>query len=164
MASSDDIGRRGEYICANLLTNFCGRNRPYFSPQFLGDKFAALDFLVEVIGAGESTPFFFVQVKTTRQAYHIDREGHRRLQVQVSRKDLRRMKRYPAPTYVIGIDEKQERGFIISANDDAPDTLSSLPTIHELNCETLEELSQEVAAYWQGRDMSLKHSVFSAEG
>lgn len=65
MTRSDAIGSRGEAIFFVLLTQFCGRQRPFFRPSFLGDKFATIDYFVELVDVGLLTPFFFVQVKTT---------------------------------------------------------------------------------------------------
>jgi hypothetical protein len=55
MATGDDIGGRGESIFYVLLTNFCGRSRPFFRPHFLGEKFATLDYLVELIDTDKAT-------------------------------------------------------------------------------------------------------------
>jgi len=83
MAVSDDIGSRGEALFFIMLTRFCDRRLPYFRPHFLGEKFATLDYLIELVDAGSVTPFFFVQVKTTTQGYTRSRLGRRRLKVQV---------------------------------------------------------------------------------
>lgn len=163
MSASDDLGRRGESLCHVLLTKFCGRTRPYFNPQFLGDKFASLDFLVELIGSQRGTPYFFVQVKATRAGYQMDGTGQRRLKVKVSRRDVQRLKQYPGPTYVIGIDEPTQTGFVVSVDDDCPNILTGLPTTHELNCANLRRLWQEVDDYWRVRDMMMKASAFRSE-
>src|SRR5581483_12511939 len=63
--TSDDIGNRGQAIFYKLMTELCGRANPYFRPHFLGDKFPALDYLVELIEPRAGAPFFFVQVKST---------------------------------------------------------------------------------------------------
>ncbi len=156
----DYIGLRGENMCNNLLTKFCpGRPLPFFKPIFLGEKFQTLDFMIELVGAGEVTPFFFIQVKTTREGY--TKQG-KRLKVKVSAEAMSRLRAYPAPTYVVGIDEVQEKGSIISANAGSPLMVSSLPTTFELECGNLERLWQEVRDYWRQRDMDLKDSVFAA--
>lgn len=160
MSASDDLGTRGEALCHLLLTNFCGRSRPYFVPRFLGDKFITFDFLVELTGTSGGTPFFFVQVKTTSTGYTTDKRGNRKLKVRVTRGDLLRMKNYPAPTYVIGIDEATQVGYIVSTNGDCPATLNGLPTTHELNCANLAALWQEVTTYWAVRNMLMPTSRF----
>jgi hypothetical protein len=101
MAEQDDIGSRGEDIFCVRITDFCGRKKPYFRPRFLGEKAQTSDFLVELVGAGKRTMFFFVQVKTTHQGY--TRRGRPpRLKVSMSGRDVRRLALYPAPTYLGG--------------------------------------------------------------
>ncbi len=158
--AQDYIGLRGENMCNNLLTKFCpGRELPFFKPIFLGEKFQTLDFMVELVGAGEITPFFFIQVKTTREGYT---KRDRRLKVKVSQEAMSRLRAYPAPTYVVGIGEVQEKGYIISANAGSSAVVSSLPTTFALDCSNLARLWQEVRDYWRQRDMDLKDSLFAA--
>lgn len=160
MALSDDIGARGEALFFVMLTRFCGRRRPFFRPHFLGAKFVTLDYIVELVDAGIATPFFFVQVKTTTQGYLRDRMGNQRLKVQVSSSDMQRLVSYPAPTYIVGIDEIEEIGYLVSANRSSPAHISSLPTIFPLDCDNLEHLWYEVKEFWEQRDMNLE-STFS---
>lgn len=158
--AQDYIGLRGENMCNNLLTKFClGRELPFFKPIFLGEKFQTLDFMVELVGAGEITPFFFIQVKTTREGYT---KRDRRLKIKVSAEAMSRLRAYPAPTYVVGIDEVQEKGYIVSANAGSPAVVSSLPTTFALDCSNLERLWYEVRDYWRQRDMDMTNSVFTA--
>src|SRR5262245_34049516 len=113
MAVRDDIGSRGEAIFYVRITDFCGRSQPLFRPRFLGEKAQTLDYLVELVGAGERTPFFFVQVKTTREGY-TKRSRPPRLKVGVLRHDVGRLSLHLAPTYVVGIDERKEVGYILA--------------------------------------------------
>src|SRR5580704_2442956 len=92
-----------------LITQFCDAGKPFFRPHFLGEKFATLDYLVELITTTSGVQFFFAQVKSTRGGYTM--RGGRRLKVSVSERDYRRMVAYPAPTYLFGIDEPDERGY-----------------------------------------------------
>ena len=71
MGITDFLGARGEAIAFARLTRICRTDAdlPYFWPHFLGDKCETFDFLVELVDAGEKTPFFFVQVKTTRKEF-----------------------------------------------------------------------------------------------
>jgi hypothetical protein len=132
---------------------------PYFWPHFLGEKFETFDFLVELVDAGEKTPFFFVQVKTTRKKF-TKTQTPPRLRVEVSERDIRRMVAYPAPTYVIGVHEDEERAFIISVHGVMCEEISSITTAHELTCETLRRLWVEVREFWQGHDMARSVSSF----
>src|SRR4051812_32205474 len=104
MAAQDDIGSRGEFIFCTRVMNFCGRNLPYFRPRFLGEKAQAFDYLVELVDATRGAPFFFVQVKTTRKGY----TKGQRLKVGMTAADVRRFSLFPAPTYLVGIDEPGE--------------------------------------------------------
>jgi hypothetical protein len=158
MAARDDMGSRGEYLFSALVMNFCGRSLPFFRPRFLGEKAPTLDFLVELVGAGEQ-PFFFVQVKTPRQGY--TRKGPRRLKVAVPGNDVRRLSLIPAPTYLVGIDEPGEVGFILAILHGMTDRIPSLPTDFPLDVTNLPRLYEEVAQFWAGRDMARRHSVFS---
>lgn len=62
----DALGQRGEAIFNVLMTEMDSLSGPTFRPYFLGDKWPIVDFIVELVGAGAATPYFFVQVKTTR--------------------------------------------------------------------------------------------------
>lgn len=162
MAISDDIGGRGQAICYMLLTQFCGQSQPRFRPYFLGEKFPALDYLVELVGASDVTSFFFVQVRATTLGYTKGKEGSRRLKIRVDRGDMQRLIRYPTPTYIVGIDERDERGYLLSVQHDSPAQIASLPTTFLLDCQTLALLWDEVSAFWMQRDMRLLNSRFTA--
>jgi hypothetical protein len=159
MGTADDIGGRGEAICFVRLSDFCGNTQPYFRPHFLGDKFPALDFLVELVNAGRGSPFFFVQVRATRKGF--TRKPPVRLKVELSEEDAETLILYPAPTYIVGVDEVNQRAFIIAATANVAGGLPSLPTAYPLDDNNLKILWDEVKAYWQSRDMTHKRSHFS---
>lgn len=161
MGITDVIGGRGEAIAFARLARVCRSDAdlPYFWPHYLGDKCQTFDFLVELVETGEKTPFFFVQVKATRKEYTKTQPAPR-LRVEVAEKDIRRMVAYPAPTYVVGVHEKEERAFIISVHGAMAEAISSITTAHELTCETLQRLWEEVRAFWQERDMTRLASSF----
>ena len=163
MSAADDIGSRGESLCNLPLTPQCGRGRAYFEPRYLGGKTPTFDFLVELVGAPGGTPFFFVQVKAARRGYVTDRKGRRKLRISESAEELVRMQNYPAPAYVIGIDEPAGVGYIASVNGDCPATMNALPALHELNCANLGLLWQEVEDYWSSRDTLLIASRFGVQ-
>jgi hypothetical protein len=112
MGARDDIGSRGESIFSTRIMNFCGRPLPYFRPYFLGDKAQTFDYLVELVDAGDRTPFFFAQVKTTRKGY--TKKHPRRLKVGMPGSDVKRFSLMPAPTYLVGIDEPGEVVYILA--------------------------------------------------
>lgn len=63
----DALGQRGERIFEVLITKFHSDDGLIFKPQFLGDKWQYVDFIVELVGAGSYIPYFFVQVKTIQK-------------------------------------------------------------------------------------------------
>jgi hypothetical protein len=65
-----------------------------------------------------------------------------------------------APTYVVGVHEPEERAFVISIHGTMHERIRSITTAHELTCETLRLLWEEVRSYWQGRDMTRQTSHF----
>jgi hypothetical protein len=121
-------------------------------------KCPTFDFLVELVGAGKKQLFFFVQVKATREGYTKGKEP--RLKVSVSKEDVRTMVLYPAPTYIVGIDEVSEAGFLVAVFGSMKKSISSMSTRHRLDCATLRLLWEEVRDYWRGRKMAQKKSRF----
>jgi hypothetical protein len=156
--AADDIGDRGQWLFCLLLTQICpGRNEPYFRPWFLGDKYPAFDYLVQLVDS--EAYFFFVQVKSTRQGLRQGR-GERRLRVNVDREDVQRMVASPVPAYVVGIDEPEEVGYLLSMNEPRQAGLGGLPARHRLDCGNLERLWQEVQSFWASRNMVLVGTHF----
>ena len=154
---SNELGQRGEALFYVLITKSYGRVRPLFRPQFLGDKWPTVDFIVELMDAGAATPYFFVQVKTTRDGYT---RKNRRLKVQIEKGDMHKLASYPAPTYIVGIDEIGEAGYIISANGEWLAGLGSLSTEHPLNETNQKLLWEEVNGFWVKSRVSLDASKF----
>lgn len=158
VVEADDIGERGQAVFYLLMTQIApGRSDPYFRPRFLGDKFPTFDFLVELVGA--ESRFFFAQVRATRQGYRPATGGDR-LRVNVSRDDALRMAACPVPAHVVGIDEPQEVGYLLSLNEPRRTGLGGLPTRHRVDCQNLARLWQEVRQFWANRDMALTGSHF----
>src|SRR6516162_8561794 len=62
------VGDRGESIFELAIMDYSRLPAPLFRPTFLGDKWPAVDFLVELTGVRGMTPVFFVQVKSTARA------------------------------------------------------------------------------------------------
>jgi hypothetical protein len=103
------------------------------------------------------TPFFFVQVKTTRQGYT---QRNHRLKIQVVSEDIQRLIAYPAPTYVVGIDERNETGYISAILERHARRIASLSTAFPLDQAALDRLWQEVYTFWSNRDMRFTASHF----
>src|SRR5438132_12404809 len=106
MASRDLIGKRGEAIAIARLMDFCGNPDGYFHVHPLGEKCPTFDYLVELVNAGDSVPYFLAQVKSTQKG--LTKKGGR-LFVQVDEEDVRRMVQCPFPTYLIGVDVRKEK-------------------------------------------------------
>lgn len=141
------IGVRGESIIVNLLTRPHNAGEPYFRPQFLGDKYPTLDFFVELVGIHHGpTPFFLVQAKTTTRK-RTARKGN--LPIQVNTRDMARLMRYPAPTYILGVDDPTEVGYLLAVTAGGPTSISNLPTRYPLSdTAILAALYDEVVQFW----------------
>lgn len=129
------IGERGEAIFRVLITRkHPTRGYLFDHPRFLGEKKWTIDFHVELFHDDSLIPFFFVQVKATSEGYTLKEQ---RLKVQIAANDMKRLASYPVPTYIVGIDEIRELGFIVSANGECKVGLSSLCTDYPLTPKTL---------------------------
>lgn len=142
----DHVAARGESIFSVIVTRGHPEHGYLFeSPRHLGEKKQAIDFYVELFSTSAITPYFLVQVKSTRLGLIARRE---RLRVGISAGHMQRLASYPAPTYVVGIDETTERGYIVSANGESTAGFSSMCTDHPLTADVLVALHREVEAYW----------------
>ena len=140
------IGERGEAIFRVLMTRkHPTRSYLFEHPRFLGEKKRAIDFLVELFHDESLIPFFFVQVRSTSEGYT---QKEKRLKVQVTAEGIKRLVAYPVPTYVVGIDEPREQGYIVSANGECERGFSSLCTDYPLDFNRLAILWDEVVSYW----------------
>jgi hypothetical protein len=154
----DIIGGRGESIFQVLITRKHPTRHYLFDlPRFLGEKKQTIDFLVELFHDESLVPFFFVQVKTTSEGYSIQEH---RLKVQVTSTDMQRLAAYPVPTYIVGIDEVGEQGYLISANGECSTGFSSICTNFPLTPEILALLWDEVTGFWQAPTYSTFRSIF----
>ncbi|HLO88804.1 MAG TPA: DUF4365 domain-containing protein [Nostocaceae cyanobacterium] len=142
---SDILGLRGESIFILLITEL-HQTGAIFRPGFMGDKWPYVDFYVELIGANSTIPHFCVQVKTTRSGYT---EKLNRLKIsQVSEDKIIGLAHRPSPTYLVGIDEPQRKGYIVSANGENLKSLSSVSTKFPINEENRIILWNEVNKFW----------------
>jgi hypothetical protein len=151
LSLQDAVGLRGESIFFVALTKLYGRPEPIFNPRFLGEKYPAVDYLVELIAPdAQRIAYFFVQVKTTREGY--TKRDHR-LKVKVSDRDVARLGALPAPAYLVGVDEVNEIAYLVSANQAHPRRLSSLSTRFPINEQTQDLLFHEVMRFWHRLDL-----------
>ena len=133
--SSNSIGRLGE-----LIFEFAILRDLYFIPAFLGDKWEAVDYLVELAGKDDHG-YFFVQVKSTAQSKPNDRM----LPMPISSEKLESLMSYPAPTYLAFVDTNSRKVFIKAAIDGGKYT--STPPV-ELTSDVCKALADEVTEFW----------------
>jgi hypothetical protein len=160
MAVRDLIGKRGEAIVIARLMDFCGNPDPYFDVHPLGEKCPTFDYLVELVNAGDSVAYFLAQVKSTRRGFT---KIQRRLLVQVDAEDVRRMVRCPFPTYLIGVDEPNDRAYVVSIHGSIKGPIASMPSRYPLTPRNLRRLWEEVTAHWKKLDAAAKMSAFLYE-
>jgi len=160
MATRDLIGKRGEAIVTARLMDFCGNRDPYFDVHPLGEKCPTFDYLVELVNAGNSVPYFLAQVKSTRKGFT---KTGRRLLVQVDEQDIRRMIQCPFPTYLIGIDEPNDKAYVVSIHGSISGSIASMPSRYPLIPRNLRRLRDEVTTHWKQLDSASKVSVFTYE-
>jgi hypothetical protein len=159
MNEKDYIGKRGETIFAFLIGKKCD-DRFWFHTDFLGDKAETKDFIVNLIEPSCIEATFFAQVKATTKGYS-GRGANRKLKVNVSKKDVKKLKAVTGPAFVVGIDVELEVGFLLAITEDTGDRLSGLPCTHTIDCTLIQRLWKEVEQYWVQRNMLAKKSLFS---
>ena len=160
MAIQDLIGKRGEAIVTVRLMDFCDNPDPYFDVHPLGEKCPTFDYLVELVNAGDTVPYFLAQVKSTRRGFT---KNKRRLLVQVEEEDVQRMVRSPFPTYLIGVDEPSGRAYVVSIHGSIRGAITSMPSTYPLTPRNLRKLWEEVTAHWNKLDAATKWSAFLYE-
>ncbi|WP_435009973.1 DUF4365 domain-containing protein [Tundrisphaera lichenicola] len=146
MSSSDRIGIHGEFLFQAMISRRCNR-KFYFHPIFMGEKHPTTDLTVELLDTTGVQSLFYVQVKSTTQGYKGS-GSDKKLIVDVSRKDVERLKSYPGPTYLAGIDIIQGRGYLAGISADLTGPLDGLPTHHPIDCRNIRTLWAEVDSYW----------------
>jgi hypothetical protein len=82
------------------------------------------------------------------------------LRVKLAKIGLERIRRYPAPTYLFGVDNIRAVSFIAAILEVTPKNLSSVPTAYPLNDDNRRKLWYEVRDFWDSRDMRMTESVF----
>ncbi len=153
----DVVGTRGENIVELCLTNYEAFATPLFRPGFLGDKWPAIDFYVELLTVHNKTPYFFGQAKSTQTQLLKSS-----LRISAKKRDIQRLLRIPGPTYIFGVHEPSQRVFIRSVHrGTSRKAITRIPITHELTPENLRALHTEVLQFWQGDDDKPSNSVFA---
>lgn len=155
----DVIGFRGEKLVELRLTDYSAFERPLFRPGFLGDKWPAVDFYVELNSVRGKRPYFFAQVKTTSTPLTA---ASTHLVISSRKSDIEHLLRIPGPTYIFGVHEPSNRVFVRSVHTGMPiQAVTRIPLAYELTSTNLEALHREVRDFWSANDHKPSASAFS---
>ena len=132
-------------IFVALMTEAHSDDGAIFNIRFLEDELPYVDCIVELIGQKDYLPFCFVQLKSTKTGYT---KKDKRLKVKFSQESIGGLSLYPAPTYIVGIDEKEETGYFVSANGENLSAMASIPTDFPINKPNRGTLWNEVNDFW----------------
>jgi hypothetical protein len=142
---SNRIGKRGENIFATIISRNVASRGFLFDPTFLGDKFPTVDFHVDLLQYPYKA-FFYASVKTTTLGYY---PGDEKIKITIGKDEVAELNKFLIPVYIIGIDETQEKGYLISANNlDTSLNINGIPTKFPVGSTVLQLLWKEVADYW----------------
>ena len=137
-------GFRGEKIVELRLTDYEAFQKPLFRPGFLGDKWPAIDFYVELAEVVGQCPYFFAQVKSTTADLTAQS-----IKVTTKKRDIDRLLQLPGPTYIFGVHEPTQRVFVRSVHQGMPvKAITTISLQHELNSNNLRKLHDEVRRFW----------------
>lgn len=155
----DVTGFRGEKIVELCLTEYSAFARPLFRPGFLGDKWPAVDFYVELNGVRGKRPYFLTQIKTTSANL---KAGAASIGISSTKNDVERLLRIPGPTYILGVHEPSRRVFAKSVHaGTAVKGITKIQLSHELTSANLRRLFNEVRDYWRSTGHKPTNSVFA---
>lgn len=130
-----------------------------FRLAFLGDKWPAIDFFVELLGVSAKRPYFHVQVKSTTAPLPT---SARSLKISCPKRDVTRLLEIPGPTYLLGVHEPTRRVFAKSIHlGVAPKAVRRIESVNELHPANLQCLHDEVQAYWRSVGHKPSTSVFA---
>lgn len=155
----DVTGFRGEKIVELCLTNHESFPGPLFLPAFLGEKWPAIDFYVELTSIKNQRPYFFVQTKSTSAPI---RPNAKQLGISTKKADVPRLLRIPGPTYIFGVHEPSQRVFVRAVHAGIQiKSINSIPLSNELNSANLVALQDEVRDFWKSTSFKPQTSVFA---
>jgi hypothetical protein len=148
-ASTNSTGDLGEILAQLHFSRplRSGAQLPLFRPSHLGEKYPIVDLIVDVLDDKEnSIGFFFVQVKSTTKAAIASKT----LPVEIDLKKYNRLAAMPAPTFLVGVDTRAEKVYLVSALKPASKAVSSICKKYDLLDDAVRlALHKEVAAYWK---------------
>jgi hypothetical protein len=70
------------------------------------------------------------------------------------------MVRCPFPTYLVGVDEPNDRAYVVSIHGNLRGPITSMPSRYPLTPRNLRRLWEEVTAYWMKLNAAAKESAF----
>ncbi len=155
------IGSRAERFVELLLKTPTSKGF-LFDVARLPDKWPTVDLYVEVREGQYCKAFFFIQVKGTDKGI---KNGL--LQKSISNRDLTRLAEFHAPCYVVGVDTSsiapaELQAYIVAPVGTFKSGLSAIPTDHSL-ADNLQELYDEVLAFWKAMDIPNRKKVFKSK-
>lgn len=142
----DVIGERGEKIFELAITDFRQFKGPLFKPAFLGDKWPTIDFYIELLGVPPTSPFFFVQVKSTSAPLLKESKV---IKISAPKEGCELLFKVPGPTYLVGVHEPTKKAYILSVHQPPKKGIFKIPLTHELTPGNLKILYEEVRAFWE---------------
>lgn len=151
------IGDRGEIIFELAVTHYQTFGYPLFKTVFLGEKWPIIDYYVQLSQVEDITPFFFVQIKSTRN--EIDNKTQT-LSISTSKEQCEELFKMSAPTYIVGVHEPTQRAFIISVHTKLSRGIHRIPLKYELTPTNLMILHQEVCDFWRNTPYKPSNSYF----
>jgi hypothetical protein len=154
-------GSFGEMIAAMELSRAEKRkySRTLFRAIYLGDKHPVTDYLVEALGPDSDVPgFFLAQVRSTMR----EPLSSSRLPIDMDVANYNRLARLCMPTYLIGVDLRAERAFIVAAKMPRKARVSSISAAFDLGDDSVKiKLYEEVCAHWRKYGVAEFHSELS---
>ncbi|HYV90288.1 MAG TPA: hypothetical protein VE978_00825 [Chitinophagales bacterium] len=143
---NNKIGKRGESIFSTIVSRYIQSKGFLLDPIFLGEKFSAVDFYVDLLSFTGKRGFFFASVKATTQGLN---SGGTKIKIPIKKKLIKQLNKFTVPVYLFGIDEKMETGYFISANGiDGSKYLNGIPTKYPVTEQNITMLWKEVKDYW----------------
>lgn len=157
------IGDLGETVAKFFLSKKTSQG-VLFKTIILDGKWPTIDIYAEIITDDQQKMFCLFQVKTTERGRT---KRKRKLKVKISERDLNRLSKYSAPTYIIGVDYNsinyyESQAYILTVRGDYTSGINGLPTTFPLNEPNLLALREEVIAYWNMvNSLSPKENYFT---
>jgi hypothetical protein len=146
--SQDQIGDLGELLAAAALSRPVGGrfNRPLFRATALGGKYPTADFLVDLLAPnGSASGFFLAQIKATA----AETDSRKRLPITIPIRKFNALVRLPVPTFLIGVDLRSERSYLVAAARKRQRPVSGAAKVYCLSDDSVRiDLYKEVQSFW----------------